>query len=74
MEKLFALHITLDIQGAWKPSLINDNDAFIMELFIDKGYPAAVLEVLNNIRIYMKVIVPSNLSKHNGTRISDWAF
>ena len=64
-EKLSALNIKLDIQGAWKPSLAHDNDVFIMESFIDKGYSKAVLETLNNVRIYMKVIVLSDMSKYN---------
>ena len=44
-----------------------------MEAFIDKGYPAAVLEVLNNVRIYMKIIVLSDMIKLSGERISKWA-
>ena len=44
-----------------------------MEAFIDKGYPAAVLAVLNNVRIHMQVVVLSDMSNLNGTRIANWA-
>ena len=45
----------------------------MMEAFIDKRYHAVVLEVLNNIRIYMQVTDLSNLSKLNGAQLSSWA-
>ena len=57
-----SLRIKLEIKGAWKPSLVHPKDAFIMEKFIDKGYNKSVLEILNDIRVYMKVIVVSDLS------------
>ena len=50
-----------------------NNDVFFIEAFIEKGYPLPVLKVLNNIWIYMKVLVLSDTSKHNGLKISNWA-
>ena len=44
-----------------------------MEQFIDKEYSSKTLEVLNNIRIYMKVVVLSDMNKHNRTNITQWA-
>lgn len=72
MENLSRLNIKMDIQGAWKPSLANQSDVFIIEAFIDEGYPTTVLEVLNNIRVYMKVAVLSDTSKHNGIKLVNW--
>ena len=62
-KQLSALHITFDIRGAWKPTLKNSQDMFLMEAFIDKGYNSAVLAVLNDIRVYMKVVVLSDIKK-----------
>ena len=59
-----ALKIKLDIKGAWKPSLVHPMDAFIMKKFIDKGYNKSVLEILNDIRVYMQVIVVSDLREY----------
>ena len=44
-----------------------------MEAFIDKGYPDKVLTVLNDIRVYMKVVLLSDMSKLCGTKIANWA-
>ena len=71
-KELAALKIKLDIKGAWKPSLAHPMDAFIMENFIDKGYNKSVLEVLNDIRVYMQVSVVSDMSK-NGNKMEKWA-
>ena len=68
-KKLSALQITLDMQGVWKPLLVNQNDVFIMEAFIDKGYPATILAVLNNVRIFMQVVVLSDRSKLNEKKV-----
>ena len=66
------MKIKLDIRGAWKPTLINPLDVFIMEAFIDKGYPISVLKVLNDVRVYMQVMVLSDIS-NNGIKMSQWA-
>ena len=66
---LAALNIKMDIKGAWKPSLTHPMDSFLMEKFVDKGCNKAVLEVLNDSRVYMKVIVLSNISK-SGNKIA----
>ena len=39
-----------------------------MEKFIDMGYNKSVLEVLNDIRVYMQVSVLSDMSK-NGNKM-----
>ena len=44
-----------------------------MEAFIDKGYPTSLLEVLNNGRVYMKVILLSDISKMDGIKMTQWA-
>ena len=44
-----------------------------MEAFIDTGYPAAVLAVLNNVRIFMQVVVLSDTSKLNHEKNANWA-
>ena len=43
-----------------------------MEAFIDKGYTRTVLEVLNDIEVYMKVVVLSDISR-NGKKMANWA-
>ena len=40
-----------------------------MEQFIDKYYSSKILEVINNIRIYVKVEVINSMSKYNGTKM-----
>ena len=72
-NKLSALHIKLDIQGAWRPTLRTHNDQFIMEAFVDKGYTRSVLTVLNNVRVYMKVVVLNNITIQDGTKMIPWA-
>ena len=71
-KELAALKIKLNIKGVWKPSLAHPMDAFIMEKFIDMGYNKSVLEVLNDIRVYMQVSVVSDMSK-NGNKMEKWA-
>ena len=71
-KELSELDITLDIQGAWKPSFKNPRDEFLMERFIDRRYNKAVLEVLNDIRVYMKVITLRDISK-GGQKMTKWA-
>ena len=43
-----------------------------MEKFIDRGYNKAVLEVINDIRVFMKVTTLSNISK-GGKKMTKWA-
>ena len=62
-KQLSALNIKMDIRGAWKPILTQPQDVFIMEAFIDKGYTSSVLEVLNDIRVYMRVMALSEISQ-----------
>ena len=38
----------------------------MIEAFVDKVYSSVVLEVLNNIRVYMKVVVLSDIKKSGG--------
>ena len=71
-RELAALKIKLDIKGAWKLSLVHPKDTSIMEEFIGKRYNKSVLEILNDIRVYMKVIVVSDLSM-NGNKMDQWA-
>ena len=47
-------------------------DKFIMESFISKGYTGKILKVLNNVRIYMKVVVLSNITKDDGKPMASW--
>ena len=56
-DKLSSLGITVDIQGAWRPTKRHHQDAFIMESFIAKGYPLSTLTVLNDVRIFMKLFL-----------------
>ena len=44
----------------------------ITELFIDTGYSASVTEVLNNIQVYMKVILLRDMSTECGTKMDQW--
>ena len=64
-QQLYSLHIKLDISRAWKPTLIHPMDVFLMEAFIDKGYNITVLEVLNDVRVHMQVLVLSYISKNS---------
>ena len=43
-----------------------------MEALIDKGYNTSVLEVLNDVRVYMKVTVLSDISQ-DGRHMAKWA-
>ena len=72
-RQLSALNIQLDIQGAWRPSIRYPQDVFIMEKFVDKGYPVDVLIVLNDVRVYMKVIVLSGITSNQGRKMAQWA-
>ena len=71
-KQLSALNIKIDIRGAWKPILTRPQDVFLMEAFIDKGYSSSVLEVLNDIRVYMRVTALSEISR-GGTKMEKWA-
>ena len=71
-KKLSSLNIKLDIKGAWKPTLKDSNDCFLMEKFIDQGYGTHTLEILNDIRVYMRVVVLSDICTQ-GSRMSKWA-
>ena len=44
-----------------------------MESFIDKGYTLSTLTVLNDVRIYMKVIVLSDMLTERGNKMAQWA-
>ena len=44
-----------------------------MESFIDQGYSLPTLTVLNDVRIYMKVIVISDMLTERGTKMAQWA-
>ena len=57
---------------AWRATLGIQNDKFITEPFINKGYHSSVLAVLNNVRIYMKVVVLSNITVKSGTTMASW--
>ena len=54
-------------------SALNIKMAYIMEEFIDKGYSSKMLEVLNSINIHMKVVVLSEISKYNYSKMAQWA-
>ena len=71
-KELSALKITLDISEAWKPSLASPMDVFLMEHCIGMGYNKSVLEVINDDRVYMRVIVLSNIIKR-GNKMAKWA-
>ena len=72
-DKLSSLGITVEIQGAWRPTKRHPQDAFLMESFIDKGYTLPTLVVLNNVRVYMKVLVLSDMMKQRGNKMAQWA-
>ena len=71
-KQLSVLNIKVDIRGAWKPTLAHPLDLVLMEDFIDRGYNTAVLDVLNDIRVYMRVTVQSEIS-NNGYKMAKWA-
>ena len=71
-KQLSSLNIKLDIKGAWKPTLNQPMDVFLMEALIDKGYDTFGLEVLNDVRVYMQVIVLSDISKER-RHMAKWA-
>ena len=58
-HKLSVSNIKLDIQGAWKPTTAQDQNLFLIQAFIDKGYAASILQMLNNVMIYMIVVLLS---------------
>ena len=72
-DQLSKLNIQVDVQGAWKPTKRHKNDVFIMEGFIAKGYPTPILAVLNDIRVYMKIVVLSDILTCQGRKMSQWA-
>ena len=43
-----------------------------MENFIDKGYSTSILTVLNDVRVFMKVVVLSDILTYQGTKMSHW--
>ena len=43
-----------------------------MEQFIDKGYPTKTLAVLNNVRIYVRVIVLIDISIQDRINMAKW--
>lgn len=63
----------IDIRGAWRLTKRNSHDIFIMGNFIDKGYPMDVLAVLNDVRVYTKAVVLSDMITKQGTMMSKWA-
>ena len=44
-----------------------------MDQFIDKEYPTKTLAVLNNVRIYVRVVVLIDISIQDGTNMAKWA-
>ena len=44
-----------------------------MESFIDKGYPLPTLIVFNDVRVYMKVMVLSDMLTERGNKMAKWA-
>jgi hypothetical protein len=60
---------TLDIQYLWLPKIQCQNDQFIMEEFIAMTASAAELVILNNWRIYYKVLLLSELCFSSGQGI-----
>ena len=67
--KFSEFNITLDIQGYWRPIKRTTWYVFLRDTFIDKGYHLKNIEVLNNVRIYMKVIVLNDITKNEGTKM-----
>ena len=63
----------MEVQGAWKPTKRHKNDVFIIEGFIDNGYPTPIFAVLNDIRVYMKMVVLSDILTYQGNKMSKWA-
>ena len=60
----------MDIQGNWKSAIRTRHAVFMMENFIDKRYPETTLTGLNNIRIFMQVVVLSDMTKDGSTKVA----
>ena len=43
-----------------------------MEKFVDKDYSSVALDVLNSMRVYLKLAVISDMSKYNGIKMVSW--
>jgi hypothetical protein len=59
----------LEIQDLWLPKLQRQNDIFIMEAFIQAKVSKAELTILNNWRLYYKVLLYSELCYSLGSGI-----
>lgn len=72
--KLSDLNIKVDIQGAWGLAKQHPHDVFIMEKIIDKGYPVDILRVFNDARVYMNVVVFSDILMDHRIKMTKWAW
>lgn len=71
-KKLSASNIQLDIHGGWRPIKCHPWVVFIKESFINKGYPVDVLALLNDVRVYMKVVFLSGMVAHQRIKMANW--
>jgi hypothetical protein len=66
---LIVINATLKIQNLWLPKLQWQNDRFLMETFVSNKETKAELNILNNWRLYYKVLLYSELCYTSGQGI-----
>jgi hypothetical protein len=73
-EYLQSCKSTLKITVKWKPIPISKNDVAVMEALTETDeFSAKDLKEINRCRIYLRVFYISDISTHDGQRITDWA-
>jgi hypothetical protein len=72
-EHLHGCKSTLKITVKWKPLPNRNNDVAVMEALTETDkFSAKDLKEINPCRIYLRVFFISDISTHDGQRITDW--
>ena len=65
--------VKLMIKGAWKEKITLMHDIFIMEKICQDNRPTYILERLNDVMLFLKVLRLSDIVHPNGSDIEHWA-
>jgi hypothetical protein len=66
---LTTAHAQIEIPDPWNVPLLRSNDAYIMELLLDEQrYSKLTLEIINVVRVFLRVTTLSDIVDHTGTR------
>jgi hypothetical protein len=66
---LYRVQLTITTTKHWLPKLTCKDDKVLMDHFIALGYPASTLGVLNHCRLYLQIIMLSDIVSADGTCI-----